>query len=126
RGDHSTTGPRSGIDTDGLRDYRALRRDVRERKIAGVSAGLARHLDIDPTLVRVVMVVLALFGGAGLILYAALWLFVPEDGSDKGLIPVGEGARNAVIVVALVLAVLVALPAGFDGDGGAFVPVLVV
>ena len=121
----ASTGARQGIDTENLRDYRALRRDAHERKIAGVSGGLARHLDIDPTLVRVVMVVLALFGGAGLVLYAALWLFVPEQGSGRGLIPVGETARNAIIVVALILAVVVALPAGFDGDGGVAVPVLV-
>ena len=115
---------RTGIDTENLRDYRALRRDVHDRKIAGVCAGLARHLDIDPTLVRVVMVVLALFGGAGLVLYGALWLFVPEDGAESGLVPVAEGARNVIIIVTLVVAALVAFPAGFDG--GAAVPILVV
>jgi phage shock protein PspC (stress-responsive transcriptional regulator) len=116
---------RTGMDTEHLRDYRALRRDVADRKIAGVCGGLARHLDVDPTLVRVVMVVLALFGGAGLILYAVLWLFVPEEGTSSAIVPVGDSARNALIVVALVLAVLVALPAGLDGDGGMVVPVLV-
>ncbi len=105
-----------GIDTEHLRDYRALRRDRHDRKIAGVCGGLARHLDVDPTLVRVVIVVLTLFGGAGLLLYAALWVFVPEQGSDRALIPVNEGARNVVIVVALVVALLIALPSGFDGD----------
>jgi phage shock protein PspC (stress-responsive transcriptional regulator) len=126
RSGHGPSGEHpEGIDTDHLTDYRALRREVTERKIAGVCGGLARHLDLDPTLVRVVMVVLALFGGAGLVLYAALWLFVPEQGRDTGLVPVGEGTRNAVIVIALVLALLVALPAGFDGDGGLAVPVIV-
>lgn len=119
------TGARPGVDTEHLRDYRSLRRDVDDRKIAGVCGGLARHLDIDPTLVRVVMVVLAIFGGAGLVLYAALWLFVPEQHTGSALIPVGEAARNAVVVVALVLAFLVALPAGLDGDGGVAVPLLV-
>lgn len=121
--DEGAEDTRPGIDTENLRDYRALRRDVHDRKVAGVCAGLARHLDIDPTLVRVVMVVLALFGGAGLVLYAALWLFVPEDGAQSGLVPVGDGARNAVIIVTLVVVALVALPAGFDG--GAAIPLLV-
>ncbi len=116
--------PRPGIDTEHLRDYRALRRSVTDRKIAGVCGGLARHLDLDPTLVRVVMVVLAVFGGAGLVLYAALWLLVPEEGLDRGVIPVRESARNTVIVVALVLAVLLTVPAGLDGDGGVAVPVV--
>jgi phage shock protein PspC (stress-responsive transcriptional regulator) len=114
-----------GVDTEHLRDYRALRRDRQDRKLAGVCGGLARHLDVDPTLVRVVFVVLTLFGAAGLLLYVALWVFVPEQGSDSALIPVNEGIRNVVVVVALVVALLIALPSGFDGDGGAFIGLLI-
>lgn len=114
-----------GVDTEHLRDYRALRRDPYDRKVAGVCGGLARHLDVDPTLVRVVLVVLTLFGGAGLLLYGALWLFVPEHGTESALVPVGESTRNVIVVVALVVALLIALPSGLDGDGGAFVGLLI-
>ena len=42
-----------------------LRRSRSDRKVAGVAGGLGRHLNIDPTILRVLFVVLAFFGGAG-------------------------------------------------------------
>lgn len=50
--------------------------------IAGVAAGVADYLDIDVTIVRIVLVVLALIGGAAIPLYLAAWLLVPDEGSD--------------------------------------------
>jgi signal transduction histidine kinase len=44
-----------------------------DRALAGVCAGIARTLGVDATLVRLVFAVLALAGGAGVVLYAALW-----------------------------------------------------
>jgi signal transduction histidine kinase len=46
-----------------------------ERVIAGVCAGIARSLGVDPTLVRLVFALLALAGGAGILLYIALWMW---------------------------------------------------
>src|SRR6476660_7585739 len=45
-----------------------------DRVIAGVCAGIAQSLAVDVTLVRLVFALLALAGGAGVVLYAALWL----------------------------------------------------
>jgi signal transduction histidine kinase len=50
-----------------------VERSERGRVIAGVCAGLAAALDVDPTLVRLVFALLALAGGAGILLYFALW-----------------------------------------------------
>ena len=44
-----------------------------ERVLAGVCAGIAQRLGVDPTLVRLVFAVLALAGGAGVVLYLMLW-----------------------------------------------------
>src|SRR5947207_2011025 len=44
-----------------------------ERVIAGVCAGIAQTLAVDATLVRLVFALLALAGGAGIVLYLALW-----------------------------------------------------
>ena len=88
--------PRNGVDTDNLRDYRAMRRSRADRKIAGVAGGLARHLDIDPLVVRVLLVVMVFFSGAGLLLYGALWLLVPdEDGST--VLHSEDNTRNALV-----------------------------
>ncbi len=52
-----------------------------DKKISGVCAGIAEYFDIDPTLVRVLYVVLSLFTTAfpGLILYIVLALVMPEN-----------------------------------------------
>ena len=74
-------GPR--VSGQQMRDVNRLRRSGTDRYIAGVAGGLGRHFDIDPTVIRVVLVVLTFFGGAGILLYGVIWLFVPEDGQDQ-------------------------------------------
>jgi phage shock protein PspC (stress-responsive transcriptional regulator) len=62
-------GPHDGPRVSGeeMRDLGRLRRTTHDKKVAGVAGGLARHFDIDPVIVRVAFVVMAFFGGAGLI-----------------------------------------------------------
>ena len=60
-----------------------LRRSRTDRVLGGVAAGFARWLGIDPVIVRVVLVVLAVFGGSGLLLYAVGWLFIPDEHEPK-------------------------------------------
>lgn len=56
-----------------------LYRSTADRKIAGVCGGLAEYLDIDPTIIRVIFVILLLPGGLpGFIPYIILWLVVPD------------------------------------------------
>jgi signal transduction histidine kinase len=45
--------------------------------VAGVCAGLARHLGVEPVVVRLAFGALTIMGGAGLLAYAAFWAFVP-------------------------------------------------
>ena len=56
-----------------------LYRSRTNRQVAGVCGGLAERFNVDPTLVRVLFIVLAIFGGAGIVLYIALWIVVPEQ-----------------------------------------------
>ncbi|WP_181312161.1 PspC domain-containing protein [Nocardioides campestrisoli] len=100
-------GPR--VSSAQVRDVGRLRRPTEDRKIAGVAAGLARHLDVDPLLLRITFVVLAFFGGAGLVLYAALWLLLPEDGSDQAPLHLDERSRGIAVIGAGVLAALLVL-----------------
>ena len=51
--------------------------------LAGVARGIARYLNADATLVRVIIAALALFTGAGAALYLAAWLLIPADGDDQ-------------------------------------------
>jgi phage shock protein PspC (stress-responsive transcriptional regulator) len=59
-----------------------LRRSRTDRKLLGVAGGLGRYSGIDPLIFRILFVVLAIFGGSGLLLYALGWLLVPDDGED--------------------------------------------
>ena len=58
---------------------RRLTRSRTDRMIAGVCGGFAEYSGIDANIVRLVMVVLAVFGGAGLVLYLVAWVIVPEE-----------------------------------------------
>jgi phage shock protein PspC (stress-responsive transcriptional regulator) len=91
--------------------------------IGGVSGGIGRYFGIDPTLVRIGFVALALLGGTGLIVYAAALLLVPlDDAAASG--PASPRDRNMAIglLIAFVLGCLVL--GGFGlGFGGALVPV---
>lgn len=53
------------------------------RKIAGVAGGLARYGMVDPLVLRIVFVVLAFYGGSGILLYGLAWLLLPEDGATE-------------------------------------------
>jgi phage shock protein C len=58
-----------------------LTRSVADRQIAGVCGGLAVYLGVDPTIVRIVCVVLAIYPGAiigGAIAYLIGWIVIPE------------------------------------------------
>jgi len=50
-----------------------------DRMIAGVCGGIARYAGVDPVLVRLAMVALAIFAGAGALLYIAGWIIIPEE-----------------------------------------------
>lgn len=46
--------------------------------IGGVCAGLAEYLDLDPTIVRVLWVLMVFFAGFGVLLYILLWIVMPK------------------------------------------------
>jgi phage shock protein PspC (stress-responsive transcriptional regulator) len=62
-----------------------LSRPVQDRMLAGVGSGIARYLGVDVTAVRVVLAVLAVIGGAGVPIYLAGWLLIPEEGRERSI-----------------------------------------
>ena len=63
----------------------ALRRPFEGRMLAGVAAGLARYFGVDEMIVRIAFVVLTVVGGAGIPLYLAGLLLIPDEGSDVSI-----------------------------------------
>ena len=62
-----------------------LRRPLRGRAVAGVAAGLARYFGVDVMIVRIAFVVLVVISGAGIPLYVAGLLLIPEEGSRQSI-----------------------------------------
>ncbi len=58
---------------------RQLYRSRKNRFISGVAGGIAEYFDIDPVIVRIFFVVATLAWGASIIIYAALWILVPDE-----------------------------------------------
>ncbi len=81
----------------------ALRRRTDGRLLGGVAGGVADHLGLDPLHVRIGFALLSGLFGFGIVLYAALWIFVPnETAADATASPAGlaaatrDGRRPAV------------------------------
>ncbi|MGO9335588.1 MAG: PspC domain-containing protein [Acidimicrobiales bacterium] len=66
-------------------EIRLLRRAGEGAMLGGVAAGLAAYFDLDVTLVRIAIFALSFLGGAGVPLYVAAWLLIPEEGSDVAI-----------------------------------------
>lgn len=62
-----------------------LYRPVHGRMLAGVAAGIAQYLGVDVNVVRIVLAVLTFAGGAGVPIYVAGWLLIPDEGASQSV-----------------------------------------
>jgi phage shock protein C len=58
-----------------------LYRSENDRVLGGVAGGLAEYFNLDSTLLRLVFVLLLVFGGSGLLIYIILWIVMPSQGN---------------------------------------------
>ena len=59
--------------------FNRLRRSRSDRWIGGVCGGVAALTGVDTWIWRLLLTLLAIFGGTGLFLYILLWIFVPSE-----------------------------------------------
>ena len=59
--------------------YKRLMRSTADRKIAGVCGGLAKYLNVDPTVIRIIFLVALICGSLGFWAYLIVWIAAPED-----------------------------------------------
>ena len=86
-----------------------LRRDPQHRMLGGVCAGLARHLGVDPIIVRIAFVAAAMAGGVGVAIYLLAWVFLPagEAPAEPVWLRTSRGTIEIVVGIAfLALSVL--------------------
>jgi phage shock protein C len=92
---------------------RVVRRSRSERVIAGVCGGVGRYLGVDPVLLRIAFIVLALANGLGVIAYVVAWVAIPEERPGQPLAAAPEPRREtgrlvlggSLVVLGLVLLV---------------------
>ncbi len=60
-------------------ESKRLYRSLADRKFAGVAGGLGEYFVMDPLLIRLAFVILALAGGGGVLIYLVLWIVTPEN-----------------------------------------------
>jgi len=63
-----------------------LFRSKKDRMLGGVCAGLGEHLDVDPTVIRLIWAVVTVLSlGTGILVYIIAWIIIPEEetGSDS-------------------------------------------
>ena len=60
-------------------EKKKLVRTQNDRVIGGVCGGLGNYLDVDPTIIRLAFVLLAFFGGNGILIYLILLLVIPPE-----------------------------------------------
>lgn len=104
-------------------------RPVTGRWVAGVAAGLARHLRLPLWLVRVAFVALAFAGGIGIVLYAAFWavlpLDAPGDEADVAAARSSDTARLLALAAVVVGIGLLLTALGVEIVSGAVIPLIV-
>jgi phage shock protein PspC (stress-responsive transcriptional regulator) len=66
-------------------EHGLLRRSGHDRMLGGVAGGLARYFGVDTTIVRIAFVILTIMGGAGIPLYLAGLLLIPEEGCNQSI-----------------------------------------
>ena len=96
-----------------------------ERAVAGVASGLARYLGVDVAWIRIGFVVLALFGGSGVLLYLIGWLAIPQEGEDDSIVVDRAGDLQSagswigialIVIVLLLVAILAFIAATWRAD----------
>lgn len=95
-----------------------------DRWIGGVASGVATRTGLDPVLIRGGFVLLAIFGGVGILLYGLAWALLPEPDGRIHLESATKGSWTSGMTGALILTIAGIGRPNFpffdDGGGGAF------
>lgn len=103
-----------------------LERSRGDRMLSGVAGGLGAYFGLHPAVFRVSFVVLTLMGGAGIAIYVAAALVVPDEGAEDSLAASAFRRRRPAVLVVLGLLAVVGLgllsevPVWAAGDAWAF------
>ena len=73
-------GPRcDDFATEPTDNVKKLYRDRENRVLAGICGGIGKYMDTDPSVIRLVTLILIIFGGLSLWVYIIFWLIIPQE-----------------------------------------------
>jgi phage shock protein PspC (stress-responsive transcriptional regulator) len=117
--------------TADIHELKRLSRSTSDRWLGGVAAGLGRYFDLNPAIYRIGFVVLTLLGGAGILVYLAALLVIPEEDKELSLAAEALARRRekpslliGVGLVGVAIAVLLARATLWPVTGAGWVLVL--
>lgn len=84
---------------------RRLYRSNANRVLGGICGGIGEYLNIDPVIVRVVWIVLTLFGGSGILLYIIGLFVVPKNPEGVVVAPSQRGSGAVMLIGAIMIGV---------------------
>jgi phage shock protein C len=123
------------IDMENIADtpsIKRLERSSSHRVLAGVCGGLGRYFDLSPAFYRLGFVVLTLLGGAGILVYLAAVLVIPQEGKPESIAEEALANRRekpwplvGLGLAAVALAVLLARAAIWPVAGGGWIVLLI-
>ena len=85
-----------------------LYRSVTDSKIAGVCGGLGEYFDIDPTIIRIIAVLLAITNGIGILAYIIAWIVIPRrpiDAAHESTNTTSHEDRGALLIGITLIAI---------------------
>ena len=100
----------------GRRGRAALQRSRESSLLGGVCGGLGERLGVDPTVLRIVAVPLALLAGGGVLVYMAAWILLPRDG-EQSIAKTEISDRREVRIILGVATAVVGLLLGLQAFG---------
>jgi len=81
-----------------MTESKKLYRSEKNRILGGVAGGIAEYLKADPTVIRLLFILIMLFWGAGIPVYLLLWIIIPPQSK---IVPISEESmkKNAEDIV---------------------------
>jgi phage shock protein PspC (stress-responsive transcriptional regulator) len=87
-----------------------LTRSRHDRVVGGVCGGMGRYFNVDPLFFRIGAVALAFVGGAGLLLYIAALVLVPNEDQPAGAGEPGSQRNRGLVIAAIVVGLIILSP----------------
>jgi phage shock protein C len=64
-------------------NYSPIYRSEKNKILGGICGGLGEYFGIDPTIIRIIFVLLTIFGGSGILIYLVLWMILPSESQTE-------------------------------------------